>query len=152
MSQLPKPLSNYVNRFNELYSRLKLADINNEKLIVLMTTQKSAINNLFMAGLGASSLILRLGAVIQLSKKLDEGTLEDDALLMKQIVDSLRENLPSDTSWKVIWSITCPEDSPWRVCIIPPKGQQSLMERFITFRNCVNKGFSTSFLTLILLP
>lgn len=141
MSQLPKPLSNYVNRFNELYSRLKLADINNEKLIVLMTTQKSAINNLFMAGLGASSLILRLGAVIQLSKKLDEGTLEDDALLMKQIVDSLRENLPSDTSWKVIWSITCPEDSPWRVCIIPPKGQQSLMERFITFRNKYVHGY-----------
>ena len=141
MSQLPKPLSNYVNRFNELYSRLKLVDINNEKLIVLMTTQKSAINNLFMAGLGASSLILRLGAVIQLSKKLDEGTLEDDALLMKQIVDSLRENLPSDTSWKVIWSITCPEDSPWRVCIIPPKGQQSLMERFITFRNKYVHGY-----------
>lgn len=141
MSELPKPLSNYVNRFNELYSRLKLTDINNEKLIVLMTTQKSAINNLFMAGLGASSLILRLGAVIQLSKKLDEGTLEDDTLLMKQIVDSLRENLPSDTSWKVIWSITCPEDSPWRVCIIPPKGQQSLMERFITFRNKYVHGY-----------
>ncbi len=52
--------------------------------------------------------------MIQLSKKLEEGTPEDDALLMKQIVDNLRENLPSDTSWKVIWSITCPEDSPWR--------------------------------------
>ena len=52
-----------------------------------MTTQKSAVNNLFMAGLGASTLILRLGAVIQLSKKLEEGTPEDDALLMKQIVE-----------------------------------------------------------------
>ena len=73
MSQLPKPLSNYVSRFNEQYAHLKLADINNEKLIELMISQKAAVNNLFMAGLGASTLILRLGAVIQLSKKLEEG-------------------------------------------------------------------------------
>ena len=141
MSQLPKPLSNYVSRFNEQYGYLKLADINNEQLIELMTSQKAAVNNLFMAGLGASTLILRLGAVIQLSKKLEEGTPEDDALLMKRIVDNLRENLPSDTSWKVIWSITSPEDSPWRACITPPKGQQSLMERFITFRNKYVHGY-----------
>ena len=141
MSQLPKPLFNYVSRFNEQFGYLKLAEINNEQLIELMTTQKAAVNNLFMAGLGASSLILRLGAVIQLSKKLEEGTPEDDALLMKQIVNNLRENLPSDTSWKVIWSITCPEDSPWRACITPPKGQQSLMERFITFRNKYVHGY-----------
>ena len=51
MSQLPKPLSNYVSRFNEQYSHLKLADINNEQLIELMTSQKAAVNNLFMAGL-----------------------------------------------------------------------------------------------------
>ena len=50
MSQLPKPLSNYVSRFNEQYAHLKLADINNEQLIELMATQKSAVNNLFMAG------------------------------------------------------------------------------------------------------
>ena len=141
MSQLPKPLFNYVSRFNEQYCHLKLENINNEQLIELMTIQKAAVNNLFMAGLGASSLILRLGAVIQLSKKLEEGTPEDDALLMKQIVNNLRENLPSDTSWKVIWSITCPEDSPWRACITPPKGQQSLMERFITFRNKYVHGY-----------
>ena len=141
MSQLPKPLSNFVSRFNEQYGHLKLVDINDKKLIELMTSQKSAVNNLFMAGLGASTLILRLGAVILLSKKLEEGTPEDDALLMKQIVDNLRENLPSDTSWKVIWSITCPEDSPWRGCITQPKGQQSLMERFITFRNQYVHGY-----------
>jgi hypothetical protein len=141
MSQLPKPLSNYVSRFNEQYAHLKLADIDNEQLIELMISQKAAVNNLFMAGLGASTLILRLGAVIQLSKKLEEGTPEDDALLMKQIVENLRENLPSDTSWKVIWSITCPEDSPWRACITPPKGQQSLIERFITFRNKYVHGY-----------
>ena len=141
MSQLPNPLSNFVNRFNEQYAQLKLDDINNEHLIELMTTKKAAVNNLFMAGLGASTLILRLGAVIQLSKKIEEGTPQDDALLMKQILDNLRENLPSDTSWKVIWSITCPADSPWRACITPPKGQQSLIEQFITFRNKYVHGY-----------
>lgn len=141
MSKLPEPLSKYVNRFNEQFAQMKLGNINNDQFIELMTKQKASVNNLLMAGLGASTLILRLGAVIQLSKKLEEGTPEDDALLMKQIVDNLRENLPSDTSWKVIWSITCPEDSPWRSCITPPKGQQSLMERFITFRNKYVHGY-----------
>ena len=141
MSQLPKPLSNYASRFNEQYAHLKLADINNEQLIELMRVQKAAVNNLFMSGIGAATLILRLGAVIQLSKKLEGGTPEDDALLMKQILENLRENLPSDTSWKVIWSITCPENSPWSACITPPKGQQSLMERFITFRNKYVHGY-----------
>ena len=108
MSQLPQPLYNFVSRFNQQYSNLKLADINNEQLIELMTVQKTEVNNLFMAGLGASTLILRLGAVILLSKKLKDGTPDDDALLMKQILDNLRENSPSDTSWKVIWSVTCP--------------------------------------------
>ena len=120
---------------------MKLGNINNDQFIELMTKQKASVNNLLMAGLGASTLILRLGAVIQLSKKLEEGTPEDDALLMKQIVDNLREKFTSDTSWKVIWSITCPEDSPWRSCITPPKGQQSLMERFITFRNKYVHGY-----------
>ena len=141
MSQLPQPLYNYVSRFNQQYSNLKLADINNEQLIELMTVQKTEVNNLFMAGLGASTLILRLGAVILLSKKLEDGTPDDDALLMKQILDNLRENLPSDTSWKVIWSVTCPEVSPWRACITPSKGQQSLMEQFITFRNKYVHGY-----------
>ena len=141
MSKLPEPLSKYVNRFNEQFAQMKLANINNDQFIELMTKQKASVNNLLMAGLGASTLILRLGAVIQLSKKLEEGTPEDDALLMKQIIDNLRENLPSDTSWKVIWSITCHEDSPWRACITPPKGQQSLMERFITFRNKYVHGY-----------
>lgn len=141
MIKLPEPLSTYVNRFNEQYTQLKLDNINDEQFIELISERKAAVNNLLMAGLGASTLILRLGAVVQLSKKLEEGTPEDDVLLMKQIVDSLSENLPSDTSWKVIWSITCPPESPWRACITTSKGKQSLMEKFITFRNKYVHGY-----------
>ena len=141
MSQLPNPLSTYVDRFNVQYLKLGLKEIPLEELAQLISKEKAAVNNLFMAGLGASTLILRLGAVVQLSKKLEMGTPADDALLMKQIIENLRENLPSDTSWKVIWSITSPEDSSWRDCITSKKGQQSLMEQFITFRNKYVHGY-----------
>ena len=42
-----------------------------------------------MSGLGACTLILRLGAVIQLSKRLQERDTDEDALLMKQILGKL---------------------------------------------------------------
>lgn len=141
MSQLPTPLSTYVDRFNKQYLTLGLNEISLEELAQLIAKEKTALNNLFMAGLGASTLILRLGAVVQLSKKLEKGTPADDALLMKQIIENLRENLPSDTSWKVIWSITTPEDSSWRDCITAKKGQQSLMDDFITLRNKYVHGY-----------
>ena len=69
MSQLPIPLSTYVERFNEQYLKLGLKEIPMEELAQLISKEKAAVNNLFMAGLGASTLILRLGAVVQLSKK-----------------------------------------------------------------------------------
>ena len=88
-----------------------------------------------MSGLGASTLILRLGAVINLSRKLEEGDAEEDALLMKQILENLREVLPTDTNWKRVWQITCDLKSPWAECVNSAKGGQSLMERFVSFRN-----------------
>ncbi len=62
--------------------------MNIERLMNVMIEEKTSLNNLFMAGLGASTLILRLGAIIQLSKKLKEGTPKEDALLIKQIVEN----------------------------------------------------------------
>ena len=67
MSKLPKPISNYVNRFINQYSELGLENIDQEGLENLVLTSPTQLNNLFMSGLGASTLILRLGAVIQLS-------------------------------------------------------------------------------------
>ena len=57
--------------------------------------------------------MLRLGAVINLSIKLEEGSDEEDVILMKQILDNIREILPTDTNWKNILKITSSEDSPW---------------------------------------
>ena len=141
MSQLPSPLSTYVSRFNEQYVSLQIGSLNQDELVHLMLSERSSMNNLFMAGMGASTLILRLGAVIQLSTRLENGTPQEDALLMKQILENLSENLPSDTSWKTIWSITCNKDSKWQNCVIAAKGQQSLLEKFITFRNKYVHGY-----------
>tara|TARA_B100000131_G_scaffold30576_1_gene28604 strand:+ start:5128 stop:6630 length:1503 start_codon:yes stop_codon:yes gene_type:complete len=141
MNSLPEPLCTYVNRFNEQYENLNLDNMNIERLMNVMIEEKTSLNNLFMAGLGASTLILRLGAIIQLSKKLKEGTPKEDALLIKQIVENLSDNLPSDTSWKIIWYITCADSSPWKSCVTSSKGHQSLIEKFITFRNKYVHGY-----------
>ena len=135
MSKLPKPLSNYVDRFINQSSELGLENIDEEGLDNLVLTSPTQLNNLFMSGLGASTLILRLGAVIQLAKRLEEGDTDEDALLMKQILENLREILPSDTNWKTVWKICCEPESEWSKCVEHEKGEQSLMERFITFRN-----------------
>jgi hypothetical protein len=135
MSNLPKPLNNYVDRFIDQYSQLELDKIDKEGFENLVLNSPTQLNNLFMSGLGASTLILRLGAVVNLSKRLDEGDTDEDALLMKQILENLREILPTDTNWKTVWQICCDPDSEWAKCIESEKGKQSLMERFITFRN-----------------
>ena len=135
MSKLPKPLSNYVDRFINQYTALELANIDQEGLENLVLKSPTELNNLFMSGLGAATLILRLGAVIQLSKRLEEGNADEDALLMKQILENLREILPSDTNWKTIWQICCDPESEWYQYVESEKGKQSLMERFINFRN-----------------
>ena len=59
MSKLPKPLSNYVDRFIEQYSELELENIDQEGLENLVLKSPTQLNNLFMSGLGASTLILR---------------------------------------------------------------------------------------------
>ncbi len=135
MSFLPKPISNYVDRFFNQYESLALENINLEELDLIVRKNPTELNNLFMSGLGACTLILRLGAVIQLSKRLQEGDTDEDALLMKQILENLREILPSDTNWKTIWQICCEPGSKWSKCVEHEKGKQSLIERFITLRN-----------------
>ena len=113
MKNLPQPLSTYVTRFIVQYNELKISSLDENAISELIINNKSQLNNLLMSGLGASTLILRLGAVINLSKKLDKGNDDEDAVLMKQLIDNLRETLPSDTNWKTIWEITCDSD----VCV-----------------------------------
>ena len=135
MSQLAKPISTYVDRFNEQFQELNIDTHNLDALLDIINNKSGKLNNLFMAGLGAATLILRLGAVINLCRKLEEGSPEEDALLLKQIIENLRDNLPSDTNWKTILSISSSEDSPWKEYTVAPKGGQSVFEKFISFRN-----------------
>jgi len=135
MSMLPEPINSYVTRFNEQFKALNLHDSDYDTYEKLVTNNSSQLNNLLMSGLGACTLLLRLGAVINLAKKLEEGSDEEDALLIRQILDNLREVLPSDTNWKTIWKITCDPNSIWYECVKSEKGKQSLMEKFVTFRN-----------------
>ena len=143
MSKLPLPISNYVERFQEQFEALNLSAASDEDYEKLINNSSSRLNNLLMSGLGACTLILRMGAVINLAKKLEEGSDAEDALLMKQIIDNLREVLPSDTNWKTIWKITCNTDSDWYKCVDSEKGKQSLMEAFVTFRNKYVHGIIT---------
>jgi len=128
------PINRYYKRYLELKSNLSISS-NSEIVLDLIQQKPTELNNFFMAGLGLSTLLLRLGAVIQLSAKLNDGNQENDALFMKQVLDNLRETLPSDTNWKNLWIAAVAKDSKWEAASITPKGGQSLLDRFVTFRN-----------------
>ena len=83
MNNLPKPISNYIDRYNSMFDELFSNEISEENLSELIIHNKALLNNLILSGLGTSTLLLRLGAVIQLCKKLKMGTPEDDQLLIK---------------------------------------------------------------------
>ena len=135
MSKLPSPISNYVERFKSQYNDLQIEGLDLDTFSELIIQKKSQINNMLMSGLGASTLILRLSAVINLSMKLEEGSDEEDALLMKQILDNIREILPSDTNWNNVLKITCEKDSPWYKYVVQEKGDRPAFDKFVTFRN-----------------
>ena len=123
MMKLPQPLSIHVTRFYEQHSALNLSDISENLLVSIIQNKKTELNNFFMVGMGTCSLLLRLGAVVQLSKKLEEGSEEEDALLMKQVIENLRENLPSDSNWKNIWKIASENNKKWADFVIAEKGK-----------------------------
>lgn len=133
MSNL-SPINRYHKRYLELKSNLSISS-NAEIVLDLIQQKPTELNNFFMSGLGLSTLLLRLGAVIQLSAKLNDGNQENDALFMKQVLDNLRETLPSDTNWKNLWIAAVAKESKWEAASITPKGGQSLLDRFVTFRN-----------------
>ena len=134
MSNL-SPINRYHERYLELKSKLPLS-ADSKELRDLIVNKPAELNNFFMAGLGLRTLILRLGAVIQLSAKLNDGIQENDALFMKQVLDNLRETLPSDTNWKNLWAAAVVTGSKWEAPVLISKNSgQSLLDRFVTFRN-----------------
>lgn len=134
MSSL-SPIERCHNRYIELKSNLSVTP-RLEIILDLVQTKPAELNNFFMAALGLSTLLLRLGAVIQLSAKLNDGNQENDALFMKQVLDNLRETLPSDTNWKNLWVASVTKGSKWESPIVISKNTgQSLLDRFVAFRN-----------------
>ena len=128
-----KPIQTYYKRYLELKAEKGVAP-DTEVLLKLIETDSAGLNNYFMAALGMSTLILRLGAVIQMCQKFEALDEHGDALFMKQILENLRESLPSDTSWKNLWTISANTDQ-WLAPTIKPKNAEPLLNRFITFRN-----------------
>jgi hypothetical protein len=124
------PFQQYQSRYLQLKNELNGIELNQ-----VIETQTSKLNNLFMAGLGMGTLFLRMGAVIQMSEKLKDGDTNNDALFMKQVVDNLRETLPSDTNWKNLWYASMLKDTKWSKAIPFDGNKNTVLDRFVTFRN-----------------
>jgi hypothetical protein len=128
------PFQQYHNRFLNIRKKLTEKAKDND-LSSLAGSNSAELNNLFMAGLGMSTLFLRMGAVIQMSEKLHDGNAENDALFMKQVIDNLRETLPSDTNWKNLWCASMQSGSVWENTIPVDNNKNTMLDRFVTFRN-----------------
>ncbi len=124
------PFLQYHKRYFDIKEQLNGFDIH-----PLIEDEPSRLNNLFMAGLGMGTLFLRMGAVIQMSQKLHDGNTAADALFMKQVLDNLRETLPSDTNWKNLWFASMLADSKWDKAIPRDSNKNSMLDRFVAFRN-----------------
>ena len=128
-------IKRYLDRYQDIKTKLGLDKANTEQIAHLIANQKSDLNNYYMAALGLSTLLLRLGAVVSLCKKLHHLDDKGDALFMKQVIDNLRESLPSDTSWRTIWEISATDDFHWSKPLAKDNNGQNILGRFVKFRN-----------------
>ena len=131
-----KPFEQYHTRYKEIREEYQ-EQLNENNFLSFIDKDASKLNNLIMAGLGMGTLFLRMGSVIQMSAKLHDGDTSNDALYMKQVIDNLRETLPSDTNWKNLWYASIHPGSKWETAI--PKNSKennnTILDRFVTFRN-----------------
>ena len=127
------PLHKYHERFQQIKAEKNISS-DSAQILNLIESDPAGLNNYFMAAFGMSTLMLRLGAVIQMCQKFERLEEAGDALFLKQILDNLRETLPSDTSWKNLWMISG-ETEEWLAPTRKPKYAESLLNRFVTFRN-----------------
>lgn len=127
------PLHKYQERFQQIKAEKNISS-DSAQIVNLIESDPAGLNNYFMAAFGMSTLMLRLGAVIQMCQKFERLEEAGDALFLKQILDNLRETLPSDTSWKNLWTLSA-ESEQWLAPTRKPKNAESLLNRFVTFRN-----------------
>lgn len=129
------PFQQYHNRYREQASAGIFQVSDEAAWQEVIAGNATALNNLFMAGLGMATLFLRMGAVIQMSRRLHDGDATNDALFMKQVVDNLRETLPSDTSWKNLWYASQEDGSKWAQAIPVIRDNKTILDLFVEFRN-----------------
>ena len=131
-----KPFEQYYSRYQAIRKECQ-EQLDENNFLAFIDKDAGKLNNLMMAGLGMGTLFLRMGAVIQMSAKLHDGDTSNDALYMKQVIDNLRETLPSDTNWKNLWYASIHPGSKWETAI--PKNSKennnTILDRFVTFRN-----------------
>jgi len=106
------PIEKYHKRYLEIKAEKKIT-ADKERILELLEEDTAGLNNFFMAALGMSTLMLRLGAVIQLCRKFETLDEKGDLFFSKQLLDNLRETLPSDTNWKKMWEISVTENA-WK--------------------------------------
>lgn len=128
------PFNQYYSRFQVIFSELSNS-LSSDAVNRLLDEQPGKLNNLIMAGMGMGTLFLRMGAVIQMCEKLHDGDSGNDALFMKQVMDNLRETLPSDTNWKNLWYASMTLGSVWEKAIPFDASKSTVLDRFVTFRN-----------------
>jgi hypothetical protein len=133
------PIDKYLNRYREI-QQSKNIEATEQRVLELLREDPTGFNNYFMAGLGMSTLILRLGAVIQLCRKFKSLNNEGDLSFSKELLDNLCETLPSDTNWKNMWVASAMEEKWIRPTLSEDKKNAenkdlSLLSRFVTFRN-----------------
>ena len=129
---LEQPLAPYLERFD----KHRPHDVTEAgALVTWMEEDAKGLNNYYMAALGMGTLILRLGAVLQLCRKLQQGDAAMDVLFIRQVLDNLSAVLPSDSQWRRVWEISTDPQENWYDAVAKTKNGQSLLERFVTFRN-----------------
>ena len=128
---------NQIEKYHKRYLEIKAEKTitaDKERILELLEEDTAGLNNFFMAALGMSTLMLRLGAVIQLCRKFETLDEKGDLFFSKQLLDNLRETLPSDTNWKKMWEISVTENA-WKTPTEKINKNESLLSRFVTFRN-----------------
>lgn len=127
------PIHKYSNRYQEIKNDKRIAS-DEQRIIELLQTDVSGLNNFFMAALGMSTLMLRLGSVIQLCRKFERLDEHGDLLFSRQLLDNLKEIMPSDSNWKKMWEVSA-ENNSWKAPCLKSGSNESLLSRFVTFRN-----------------
>jgi hypothetical protein len=127
------PIHKYYNRYKELKKDKGIVS-DEQQILDLLQNDLSGLNNFFMTALGMSSLMLRLGAVIQVCRKFEKLDAQADLLFSRQLLDNLKEIMPSDSNWKTLWEVSA-EDNYWKAPGLKSGNNESLLSRFVTFRN-----------------